>query len=155
MDRHHSPMPISCLGSTAYLSSLPSYPWVLVLIIENSGLKLLDCFLSLKHGKLSGRYRDGKPLCLLFLIFIISIPIHDTQPPYLVTINRCVCDVLKNHLQQSVLTPTSQLPSFFDFCAKYAMNSASHVDFILAIFHATWLHASVGQFAQLYRLVAD
>ena len=83
--------------------------------------------------------------CLQFL-FITSY-----QPPYLVAINRCVCDVLKNHLSQHLVTSTSQLPSFFDFCSNYAMNCATYPDFILAIFHATWLHASVGQFAQLYR----
>ena len=44
-------------------------------------------------------------------------------------------------------------PSFFDFCSNYAMNCESYEDYILALFHATWLHASVGQFSQLYRFV--
>jgi len=74
---------------------------------------------------------------------------------YLFTINQCVSDVLQNHLSKFVLTSTTSLPSFFDFCSNYSMNCATYPDFIVALFHATWLHAGVGQFVQLYSFLRD
>lgn len=68
---------------------------------------------------------------------------------YLQVINQKVCEVIQTTLSHITLTSASNAPSFFDFTYNHAMNCESYPDYILALFHATWLHSSVGQFTRL------
>ncbi|XP_047129297.1 mediator of RNA polymerase II transcription subunit 23 isoform X1 [Hydra vulgaris] len=71
---------------------------------------------------------------------------------YLNVVNIKVCDVIQTTLANKVLSSTSTLPSFFDFhedgCNLYE-------DRVLAMFHATWLHATMGQFYTLSRFLQE
>ena len=64
-------------------------------------------------------------------------------------VNSKVSHVLRNELSLMTFTSMSSLPSFLDFTAYQSMNSETHADYILALFHAFWHHSSNGQFVLL------
>lgn len=71
-----------------------------------------------------------------------------------------ICEVLKSDLSARdvasnpmVLDETarpSPFPySFFDFSANMAMHSETHADYVLALTHGVWHHASIGQLTSM------
>jgi len=79
----------------------------------------------------------------------VGIILTSLPQSYLQVVNEKVCFVLQNRLAHINYTSMSALPSFFDFLHNHAMNCEQYSDYVLAIFHATWLQASVGQFTLL------
>lgn len=85
----------------------------------------------------------------------VAILLTSLPDPYLQVVNKRVTEVVQNYLSQTFLTPGAILPSFFDFINNHSMNLETYPDYILAIFHATWLHASVGQFIFLAKFLKE
>jgi len=85
----------------------------------------------------------------------ISLVMASLPDAYLQVINQKIIDILKNQFSSVNLTPTSSLPTFFDFLTNYAMKCENYADYIMTLFHATWLHTSVGRFTQLSSFLRD
>ncbi|EDO32385.1 predicted protein, partial [Nematostella vectensis] len=93
-------------------------------------------------------------------LYVTSFP----QEAYWTVIYDKICEVLQNDLQSKDVSPSpiiheetfrpAMFPySFFDFETNVAMHSETHADYVMALTHALWHHASIGQLTLVPQLL--